>query len=69
LVTSWNYRNNFKSLSKARYFGYSKSYFKISPILKFRALEDGTINFYAGKKIHGWFFKVLKEADDELSSF
>jgi hypothetical protein len=21
-----------------------------SPILKFRALEDGTINFYAGKK-------------------
>jgi len=25
----------------------------LSPILKFRALEDGTINFYAGKKIHG----------------
>uniref|UniRef100_A0A832MVW9 CRISPR-associated endoribonuclease Cas6 n=2 Tax=Fervidobacterium pennivorans TaxID=93466 RepID=A0A832MVW9_FERPE len=39
-----------------------------SPILKFRALEDGAINFYAGRKIHGWFFKVLKEADAELSN-
>jgi len=38
-----------------------------SPLLKFRALEDGVINNYAGKKIHGWFFKILKEADEEIS--
>ncbi|MGC9770988.1 CRISPR-associated endoribonuclease Cas6 [Fervidobacterium islandicum] len=39
-----------------------------SPILILKSLDDGTINHYAGKKIHGWFFKVLKQADEVVSS-
>lgn len=39
-----------------------------SPLLKLKALSNGTIKHYAGKKIHGWFFKVLKQADEILSA-
>lgn len=39
-----------------------------SATMQLKALNNAVINRFIGKKVHGWFFKVMKEADKEIST-
>ncbi|MEJ5258512.1 MAG: CRISPR-associated endoribonuclease Cas6 [Fervidobacterium sp.] len=39
-----------------------------SLLLNVKAENNGIIEYYPGRKIHGWFFSVLKSADERISN-